>query len=91
MGQLSEMEGNWPAYRVSKTALNAVTKIFAAELKDTKIKVNAVCPGWVKTDMGGPNATRNLDEGVNSILWPALIDDNGPSGGFFRDGKEIPW
>ncbi len=91
MGQLAEMEGNWPAYRISKTALNAVTKIFAAEVKDTKIKINAVCPGWVKTDMGGPNATRNLDEGVNSILWPALIDDNGPSGGFFRDGKAIPW
>lgn len=91
MGQLSEMEGNWPAYRISKTALNAVTKIFASELKDTKIKVNAVCPGWVKTDMGGPNAMRNLDEGVSSILWPAFIDDNGPSGGFFRDGKEIPW
>lgn len=91
MGQLSEMEGNWPAYRISKTALNAVTKIFAAEVKDTKIKINSVCPGWVKTDMGGPNATRSLDEGVNSILWAALIGDNGPSGGFFRDGKEIPW
>ncbi len=91
LGQLSEMDANWPAYRISKTALNAVTKIFAAEVKDTKIKINSVCPGWVKTDMGGAGATRELEEGVNSILWPALIDDNGPTGGFFRDGKAISW
>lgn len=91
MGQLAEMEGNWPAYRLSKTAMNAMTKIFASELKSTQVKVNSVCPGWVKTDMGGANAERELDQGVSSILWAALIDDNGPTGGFFRDGKQISW
>jgi NAD(P)-dependent dehydrogenase (short-subunit alcohol dehydrogenase family) len=57
MGQLSDMNGFCPAYRLSKTALNAVTRILADELQGTDIKINSVCPGWVRTDMGGPNAT----------------------------------
>jgi NAD(P)-dependent dehydrogenase (short-subunit alcohol dehydrogenase family) len=91
MGQLADMDGYYPAYRMSKTALNAMTRVFASELANTKIKVNAVCPGWVKTDMGGPNATRSLAEGVSGIVWAASLDARGPTGGFFRDGKSIPW
>jgi NAD(P)-dependent dehydrogenase (short-subunit alcohol dehydrogenase family) len=91
MGQLSEMNGCCPGYRLSKTALNAVTRIFADELRDTGIKVNSVCPGWVRTDMGGPDATRSVEEGAAGIVWAATLPDDGPSGGFFRDGEPIPW
>ena len=91
MGQLSEMNGCCPAYRLSKTALNAVTRILSDELKATGIKVNSVCPGWVRTDMGGPAATRSVEEGAAGIVWAASLSENGPSGGFFRDGKPIPW
>jgi NAD(P)-dependent dehydrogenase (short-subunit alcohol dehydrogenase family) len=91
MGQLSEMNGCCPAYRLSKTALNAVTRIFHDELQDTGIKVNSVCPGWVRTDMGGAEAERDLETGAASIVWAATLEDDGPSGGFFRDGQPIPW
>lgn len=91
MGALTGMEGQWPGYRMSKAALNALTRILAVELKDTNIKVNAVCPGWVRTDMGGANADRSVAEGAAGIVWAAMLDDRGPSGGFFRDGKAIDW
>jgi NAD(P)-dependent dehydrogenase (short-subunit alcohol dehydrogenase family) len=91
MGQLSDMNGCCPAYRLSKTALNAVTRIFADELRDTGVKVNAVCPGWVRTDMGGPEATLSVQEGARGIVWVATLPDDGPSGGFFRAGEPIPW
>lgn len=91
MGQLSEMNGGCPGYRFSKTALNALTRTLADELQDTRIKVNSVCPGWVRTDMGGPNATRPLEEGAATIVWLATLPDDGPSGGFFRDKQRIPW
>jgi NAD(P)-dependent dehydrogenase (short-subunit alcohol dehydrogenase family) len=91
MGQLSEMNGCCPGYRLSKTALNAVTRIFADELRDTGVKVNSVCPGWVRTDMGGPDATLSIAEGAAGILWAATLPDEGPSGGFFRHGEPIPW
>jgi NAD(P)-dependent dehydrogenase (short-subunit alcohol dehydrogenase family) len=91
MGGLSEMGPGYPAYRMSKTALNAFTKLLSQELKNTKIKVNSVCPGWVKTDMGGANATRELGEGVQSIIWAALLPEDGPTGGYFRDGKSLAW
>jgi len=83
----------WPssAYRVSKAALNTYTRIVAKELAPRGVLVNAVCPGWVKTDMGGPSASRDLETGGRSIVWAALIPDDGPTGGFFRDGKQIPW
>jgi carbonyl reductase 1 len=82
----------WPtsAYGVSKAALNALVRISAPRLATRRIRINAVCPGWVRTDMGGPGAPRTLRQGAASILWAALLED-GPTGGFFRDGKPIPW
>jgi NAD(P)-dependent dehydrogenase (short-subunit alcohol dehydrogenase family) len=91
MGQLSEMNGCCPGYRFSKAALNVLTRILADELRDTGIKVNSVCPGWVRTAMGGPNAERSVEEGADTIVWLATLPDDGPSGGFFRDRKPIPW
>lgn len=91
MGQLSDMNGCCPAYRLSKTALNALTRILADELQDTGIKVNSVCPGWVRTEMGGANATLSVEEGARGIVWAATLPDDGPSGGFFRHGEPIPW
>ena len=91
MGQLSEMNGCCPGYRLSKTALNALTRIFAEELRGTGIKVNSVCPGWVRTDMGGPDATLSVEEGAEGIVWAATLPDDGPSGGFFRHGESIAW
>jgi NAD(P)-dependent dehydrogenase (short-subunit alcohol dehydrogenase family) len=89
-GALAAMNGDTPAYRTSKAALNAFTLMLAAELEDSGILVNAVCPGWVATDMGGPGG-RPVADGAQSILWAALLPDDGPSGGFFRDGKRIDW
>ncbi|BBN89225.1 SDR family NAD(P)-dependent oxidoreductase [Azospira sp. I09] len=93
MGQLSTMGGAWPGYRASKTALNALTRILAAELaaEGAAIKVNAVCPGWCRTEMGGSGAQRSAEEGARSILWAATLPDDGPSGGFFRDGQPLDW
>ena len=91
MGQLTEMNGGCPGYRISKTALNALTRIMADELKSTNIKVNSVCPGWVRTDMGGPNAERSVEKGAETIVWLATLPEDGPSGGFFRDKQAIPW
>ncbi len=91
MGQLGEMGPGAPAYRISKTALNSLTRVLATEVRDCNILINSVCPGWVKTDMGGPHATRDLATGVASILWAADLPEDGPSGGFFRDGKSLEW
>jgi NAD(P)-dependent dehydrogenase (short-subunit alcohol dehydrogenase family) len=90
MGQLGDMNGGWPGYRISKTGLNALTRIFADELKQTGIRVNSICPGWVKTDMGGAGATRTPQQGADTIVWLATAPDV-PTGGFFRDRKPIPW
>jgi NAD(P)-dependent dehydrogenase (short-subunit alcohol dehydrogenase family) len=90
MGGLSEMNGGYAGYRISKTALNAVTRIFANDLAADKIRVNSVCPGWVKTDMGGERATREVDKGAETITWLATANDI-PTGKFLRDKKEIPW
>lgn len=91
MGQLSEMNGCCPGYRLSKTALNAVTRVFADELKDTGVKVNSVCPGWVRTQMGGDQAPLSVEEGAKGIVWAATLPDDGPTGGFFRHGERIDW
>jgi NAD(P)-dependent dehydrogenase (short-subunit alcohol dehydrogenase family) len=92
MGALTDMGGRYPGYRLSKASLNAMTRIFARELgASSGVKVNSVGPGWVKTDMGGAGATRDLDEGARSVTWGALLDDDGPTGGFFRDGERIDW
>jgi len=90
-GQLAEMGAGYPAYRMSKAALNALTRITAAELGPTPIKVNAMCPGWVRTDMGGPNATRSVQQGAETAIWLATLPDTGPTGGFFRDKAPIAW
>lgn len=90
-GQLESMSSFAPSYAVSKTALNAVTCQFAAELQGTGILVNAVCPGWVKTDMGGKMAPRSVEEGVDTILWAATLPDDGPTGSFLRDRQTISW
>jgi NAD(P)-dependent dehydrogenase (short-subunit alcohol dehydrogenase family) len=90
-GSLASMGGSTPAYSASKAALNAFTRVLAGELKGSGILVNSVCPGWVRTDMGGSNAPRSVEQGAASVLWAALLPDNGPTGGFFRDGKPRPW
>jgi len=91
LGQLERMGQGLPAYRISKAALNALTRTLAAELIGAGILVNAVSPGWVKTDMGGPNAERTVEEGVETAVWLCLLPSAGPTGSFFRDRKAIPW
>jgi len=91
LGQLADMRAGWPAYRSSKAALNAVTRVLAAELAGTQVLVNSVDPGWVRTDMGGAQADRSTLEGSDTIVWAATLPDGGPSGGFFRDRQPIPW
>ena len=90
MGALADNYGSHAAYRMSKTLLNAVTAILAAELAGT-IAVNSVCPGWVKTDMGGRNATRDVAEGADTAVWLALDAPATLTGKFVRDHKVIPW
>jgi len=91
MGQLSDMGSGSPAYRISKTALNAVTRMAAVETRGTNILVNSMCPGWVRTDMGGSGAPRTVEQGADTAVWLATLPDNGPTGGLFRDRKPIPW
>lgn len=91
MGQLSNMNGGFLGYRVSKTAVNALTRILSEEVKGQNILVNSVCPGWVKTRMGGENANRSIEEGADTIVWLATLLEDGPTGGFFRDRKPIEW
>jgi NAD(P)-dependent dehydrogenase (short-subunit alcohol dehydrogenase family) len=91
MGSLEDMGGMNAAYKISKTALNALTRVLAGELSNTNIKVNAMCPGWVRTRMGGSVAPRSLEQGVDTIIWLATLQEDGPSGGYFRDRKPIPW
>ena len=91
MGQLDEMGGHAPSYRISKVGLNALTRMLTAELDGENILVNSCCPGWVRTDMGGPNANRSVEEGGDTPYWLATLPDDGPRGGFFRDRKPIPW
>jgi NAD(P)-dependent dehydrogenase (short-subunit alcohol dehydrogenase family) len=89
-GALTDMGGGTPAYRTSKAALNALTRVLAAELRGDGILVNAVCPGWVATDMGGAGG-RPVADGAAGIVWAATLPDDGPTSGFFRDGRPIDW
>jgi NAD(P)-dependent dehydrogenase (short-subunit alcohol dehydrogenase family) len=89
-GSLANMGAGPPAYQVTKAALNALTRTLAGELGRGRILVNAVCPGWVATDMGGAGG-RPLADGAAGIVWAATLPDDGPTGGFFRDGKPLPW
>jgi NAD(P)-dependent dehydrogenase (short-subunit alcohol dehydrogenase family) len=89
-GSLTSMGGGTPAYSTTKVALNALTRMLAAELRADHILVNAICPGWVATDMGGAGG-RPVAEGAAGIVWAATLPDNGPTGGFFRDRNPLPW
>jgi NAD(P)-dependent dehydrogenase (short-subunit alcohol dehydrogenase family) len=88
-GQLSDMNGGRAAYRVSKAGLNALTRTLASDQR--WVKVNTMCPGWVRTDMGGSGAPRSVEDGADTAVWLATLPDDGPTGGFFRDRKPIPW
>jgi NAD(P)-dependent dehydrogenase (short-subunit alcohol dehydrogenase family) len=90
-GQLSGMGSGFPAYRVSKSALNALTRIAAAEASSGNVKVNACSPGWVRTDMGGRDAPRTPEKGAETAVWLATLPAEGPTGGFFQDKLPIPW
>jgi NAD(P)-dependent dehydrogenase (short-subunit alcohol dehydrogenase family) len=89
-GSLASMGAGTPAYNVTKAGLNALTRMFAADLRADRILVNSVCPGWVATDMGGPGG-RPVADGAAGIVWAATLPDDGPTGGFFRDGRPLPW
>jgi NAD(P)-dependent dehydrogenase (short-subunit alcohol dehydrogenase family) len=89
-GQIADMRDGAPAYSLSKAALNALTLMLADALGRDGVLVNAVCPGWVATDMGGPGG-RPVSDGAAGIVWAATLPDGGPTGGFFRDGRPIPW
>ncbi len=83
----------WPgsAYRVSKLGLNALTRLLAEELRARPLLVNAVCPGWVRTGMGGPHAARSVERGADILVWAATLPPGGPTGGFFRNRQPVPW
>jgi NAD(P)-dependent dehydrogenase (short-subunit alcohol dehydrogenase family) len=89
-GSIASMGDTTPAYSVSKAALNAFTRTLAAELKSDGILVNAICPGWVATEMGGAGG-RPVEDGAASVVWAVMLPDDGPTGGFFRDGQPLPW
>jgi NAD(P)-dependent dehydrogenase (short-subunit alcohol dehydrogenase family) len=90
-GQLASMDTYAPAYSMSKSALNAFTRQLAAATRGTGVLVNSACPGWVRTDMGGPGAPRSVEEGADTIVWLATLPANGPTGGFFSDRRPIEW
>jgi NAD(P)-dependent dehydrogenase (short-subunit alcohol dehydrogenase family) len=89
-GSLASMSGGTPAYAVSKAALNALTRTLVGDLRRDGVLVNAVCPGWTATDMGGRGG-RPVGEGAASILWAVDLPDDGPTGTFTRDGRPVPW
>lgn len=88
-GSLAGMGAGTPAYATTKAALNALTRVLAAELDGSGVLVNAVCPGWTDTDMG--QGGRPVADGAASVVWAATLPDGGPTGGFFRDGRPLRW
>ncbi len=88
-GQVENMVNDMTAYRLSKLALNGLTLMLADSVKGTNVLINAGCPGWVRTEMGSPDAPRSIEEGAKGIVWLATLPDDGPHGGFFRDGQLI--
>lgn len=88
-GQLSDMDGGRAAYRTSKTGLNALTRALAAD--EPWLLVNTMCPGWVRTDMGGNAAPKSVEDGADTAVWLATLPDDGPTGGYFRNREPIPW
>ncbi|QCW98862.1 SDR family oxidoreductase [Aggregatimonas sangjinii] len=90
-GSLASQTGSTPGYSISKLALNGLTLQLASKLKNDGIAVNAVCPGWVRTDMGGSGATKSPEQGAETIIWIALQKDEFVTGKFFRDKREIQW
>lgn len=91
LGQLDGLSANIPSYCLSKFALNGVTIMLSQALKEHGIAVNSMCPGWVRTDMGGPSASRSVEEGADTAVWLAAEADQNLTGKIFRDRKEIPW
>jgi NAD(P)-dependent dehydrogenase (short-subunit alcohol dehydrogenase family) len=91
MASLGEMGPGYYGYRASKAGINVFTRTLAYEMRPRGILVNSVCPGWVKTNMGGPGAMRDVADGAAGIVWAATLPADGPTGGFFRDGQAIPW
>ncbi len=90
-GQLSSMSSYAPPYSMSKTALHALTRLLADAGRGRNVLVNAVDPGWVRTDMGGPSAPRSVEQGADTIVWCATLPDGGPTGGYFHDRRPVPW
>ena len=91
MGSISAMGGGSAAYKLSKLLMNGMTRIMAAEIGQEDIKINAMAPGWVRSDMGGSNAPRTLSQGADTIIWLATLPADGPSGGFFEDRTPAAW
>jgi len=87
----ASMAVNSPAYRMSKAALNALTLMLANAARERNVLVNAASPGWVRTDMGGPSAPRTVVEGADTLVWLAMLPDDGPRGGLFMDRKPLDW
>jgi NAD(P)-dependent dehydrogenase (short-subunit alcohol dehydrogenase family) len=90
-GQITDTSGYAPAYSISKAALNMLTRKLAVTTPGSDIKINAMCPGWVRTDMGGAGASRSPEEATDTLVWLATLLADGPTNGFFRDRRPIPW
>lgn len=91
LGQISTMGAGNGSYRISKAAMIAATLIISAEVKHPNVKINSVCPDWVRTDMGGVSAGRSVEQGAETIVWAVTLAEEGPNGGFFRDKERIDW